>query len=170
MCDVTGNITRVWFGENINTNMSSEKDDISQLTCPNTAEDFLKLILTTMLSLNQRVESMETKLDSFLSNNVRPGQDSLTTEAVILSGDLSGLGHEIKSDSLNVLSRQILSENTSRAEVKSGVIIPIGELYLDPNLISNMTNSQVKIESLENLQNTQPSWSSNHLVRFVTSS
>ena len=31
----------------------------------------------------------------------------------------------------------------------------MGELYVDPNLISNMTNSHVEVQSLESLQNTQ---------------
>ena len=78
--------------------MSSENDNLSQITCPNTAEEFLRIILVKMQTLNKRVENMEIKLDRFLSNM---GPASLTCEAATISSDISRLADDCHNLGVN---------------------------------------------------------------------
>ena len=78
--------------------MSSENNVLSQITCPNTAEEFLRIILVTMQTLSKRVENMEIKLDRFLSNK---GPASLTCEAATISNDISRLADDCHNLGVN---------------------------------------------------------------------
>ena len=116
----------------------TNNDDLQDLTCPNTAEEFLKLLLINIQNINKRVESMETKFDQFLAKFKQTGQISNHPEIVTIASDMSDLTDNVRS--LPISFSESEKETT-------GVIIPVGDVYLDPNVISKMTQSQVTIQS-----------------------
>ena len=63
-------------------------------------------------------------------------------EGLELSAQLSSV-----SNSVNKVSEKLTP--------KSGIIIPAGEMYIDPTLISNMTESHVTVQSSHPLLNTK---------------
>jgi hypothetical protein len=120
----------------------SGKDDLPQ-KCPNTAEEFLRIIVNSMQTLSKRIEGMETKLDRFLSSFSETDNLRNCLETDEISREISHLADNVKSLSVN--------------KVTSGLIIPVGETYVDPNLISNLTQSQVTTQSPDSAQVTMSS-------------
>ena len=120
----------------------SDNDDLQNLTCPNTAEEFLKMLLINMQSINKRVESMETKFDQFLTKFKQTDQISNHPEIVTIASDMSDLTDNVRALPISFSG----SQNLDEIKVTKGVIIPVGDVYLDPKVISNMTQSQVTIQ------------------------
>ena len=124
----------------------SNNDDLQDLTCPNTAEEFLKMLLINMQSINKRVESMETKFDQFLTKFKQTDQISNHPEIVTIASDMSDLAENVRA--LPPISFSG-SQHMDNMKVTTGVIIPVGDVYLDSKVISNMTQSQVTIQHLD---------------------
>ena len=116
-------------------NMSKHDD----LSIPNTAEEFLRVLFNNIQGLNNRVVSMETKLDKFISRFDQADTISGHEDAVSMFGHLSNLAETVRS-----LSGDL--KHPEKKKTKSGIIIPVGELYVDPTLISNTTGCQVTIQ------------------------
>jgi hypothetical protein len=129
------------------TTKCTEYDDISNLPVPNTAEEFLRMLLINMQGLNKRVRNMEAKLDKFLSKF----EDTHTVlgdkEGTNLASDISNL-----ADDISQVSVRVMSPKQPQEKVKSGVILTVGETYVDPNLISNMTKMPVSTQPLNSEQ------------------
>ena len=120
----------------------SNNDDLQDLTCPNTAEEFLKMLLINMQSINKRVESMEIKFDQFLRKFKQTDEISNHPEIVTIGSDMSDLTDNVRSLPISFSG----SQSMDKLKVTTGLIIPVGDVYLDPKVISNMTQSQVTIQ------------------------
>ena len=106
---------------------------------------FLTLLIRNMKDLNKRVESMERKLDKFLSKY--GNTTSCPEEGVQLAHQVSSLVNSVSMLSKGGLTHTQRPQLKSEHKVKTGIIMPVGELYVDPNLISNMTGCLVTVQS-----------------------
>ena len=143
---------------NTNSSMTTEYDDLSNLSVPNTAEEFLRMLLVNIQGLNRRVQSMENKLDKFMSSYEVTHTIGGEKEGLNLASNISYLAEDI-----NQVSVGFLSPNKVQAEqpvkVKSGVIVTVGEVYVDQNLISNVTGVPVSVQPLDgepDISTTEP--------------
>ena len=81
-----------------------------------------------MQSINKRVESMETKFDHFLTKFKQTDQVSNHPEIVTIASDMSDLTDNVRALPISFSG----SQNLDEIKVTTEVIIPVGEVYLDP--------------------------------------
>ena len=91
---------------------------------------------------------MENKLDKFMSSYEVTHTIGGGKEGLNLASNISYLAEDINQVSVGLLSPNKV-QTVQEVKVKSGVILTVGEVYVDQNLISNMTGVPVSVQPLD---------------------